>query len=85
MSTTQIEEKPRVIIPRIGRRNEIFAILLLAVLTTVSAGGGLSLSQLAATSGRLALFLARSREERIPLSAFHFGSGYTSRGKRRYA
>ena len=23
-------------------------------------------------------------EERIPLSAFHFGSGYTSRGKRRY-
>ena len=31
MSTTQIEEKPRVIIPRIGRRNEIFAILLLAV------------------------------------------------------
>jgi len=33
---------------------------------------------------RLALFLARSREERIPLSAFHFGSGYTSRGKRRY-
>ena len=31
MATTQIEEKPRVIIPRIGRRNEILAILLLAV------------------------------------------------------
>jgi S-DNA-T family DNA segregation ATPase FtsK/SpoIIIE len=31
MSTTQIEEKPRVIIPRGGRRNEILAILFLAV------------------------------------------------------
>lgn len=31
MATTHIEEKPRVITPRIGRRNEIFAILLLAV------------------------------------------------------
>jgi S-DNA-T family DNA segregation ATPase FtsK/SpoIIIE len=31
MATTQIEEKPRVITPRIGRRNEILAILLLAV------------------------------------------------------
>ena len=31
MSTTQIEEKPRVITPRIGRTNEILAILLLAV------------------------------------------------------
>ena len=33
---------------------------------------------------RLAEFLARAESERIPLSAFHFGSGYTSRGKRRY-
>ncbi len=33
---------------------------------------------------QLARFLARARAERIPLSAFHFGSGYTSRGKRRY-
>ncbi len=31
MATTQIEEKPRVIIPRANRRNEILAILLLAV------------------------------------------------------
>ena len=31
MATTQIEEKPRLITPRIGRRNEILAILLLAV------------------------------------------------------
>src|SRR6476620_7544827 len=31
MSTTPIEAKPRVITPRIGRRNEILAILLLAV------------------------------------------------------
>ena len=31
MATTQIEEQPRVIIPRASRRNEILAILLLAV------------------------------------------------------
>ena len=31
MSTTPIEAKPRVINPRIGRRNEILAILLLAI------------------------------------------------------
>jgi len=31
MSTTQVQEKPRVITPRIGRTNEILAILLLAV------------------------------------------------------
>lgn len=30
-TTTQIEEKPRIIIPRAGRRNEILAILFLAV------------------------------------------------------
>ena len=33
---------------------------------------------------QLAAFLERAQRERIPLSAFHFGSGYTSRGKRRY-
>lgn len=33
---------------------------------------------------QLAAFLARAQRERIPLSSFHFGSGYTSRGKRRY-
>ena len=33
---------------------------------------------------QLAAFLQRAADERIPLSAFHFGSGYTSRGKRRY-
>ncbi|HET9046188.1 MAG TPA: TIM-barrel domain-containing protein, partial [Casimicrobiaceae bacterium] len=33
---------------------------------------------------RLMEFLDRAKRERIPLSAFHFGSGYTSRGKRRY-
>jgi len=33
---------------------------------------------------QLAGFLERAKRERIPLSAFHFGSGYTSRGKRRY-
>lgn len=31
MATTQIEEKPRVITPRAGRRNEILAILFLAI------------------------------------------------------
>jgi S-DNA-T family DNA segregation ATPase FtsK/SpoIIIE len=31
MATTHIEEKPRVVTPRIGRRNEIVAILLVAV------------------------------------------------------
>ncbi len=33
---------------------------------------------------QLTMFLERAHGERIPLSAFHFGSGYTSRGKRRY-
>jgi len=31
MASTQIEEKPRVLTPRVGRRSEIFAIILLAV------------------------------------------------------
>ncbi len=29
-------------------------------------------------------FAERCRAERIPISAIHFGSGYSSRGKRRY-
>lgn len=33
---------------------------------------------------RIAEFLATARRLHFPLSAFHFGSGYTSRGKRRY-
>jgi len=33
---------------------------------------------------RLAAFAADARRHDIPLSAFHFGSGYTSIGKRRY-
>jgi alpha-glucosidase len=33
---------------------------------------------------RIAGFLDRAIAERIPLSSFHFGSGYSSRGKRRY-
>jgi alpha-glucosidase len=32
----------------------------------------------------IAAFAERCREERIPISAIHFGSGYSSRGKRRY-
>lgn len=32
----------------------------------------------------MSAFLDRCREERIPLSALHFGSGYSSRGRRRY-
>lgn len=31
MATTQIEEKPRILTPRVGRRSEILAILLLAI------------------------------------------------------
>ena len=33
---------------------------------------------------RIAAFLARAVAERFPLSSFHFGSGYTSRGQQRY-
>lgn len=33
---------------------------------------------------RIEGFLERATAERIPLSAFHLGSGYSSRGKRRY-
>jgi alpha-glucosidase len=33
---------------------------------------------------KIAAFADRARAERIPISALHFGSGYSSRGKRRY-
>jgi alpha-glucosidase len=33
---------------------------------------------------QLAAFIDRCRDERVPISAFHFGSGYSSRGARRY-
>ncbi len=33
---------------------------------------------------RIREFLALAERDRFPLSSFHFGSGYTSRGKRRY-
>jgi alpha-glucosidase len=33
---------------------------------------------------RMEEFIARCAAEQIPISAFHFGSGYTSRGRRRY-
>ncbi|MGL4811606.1 MAG: TIM-barrel domain-containing protein [Beijerinckiaceae bacterium] len=32
----------------------------------------------------IAAFAQRCRDEKIPISAIHFGSGYSSRGKRRY-
>ena len=33
---------------------------------------------------QLSGFIDRCRDERVPISAFHFGSGYSSRGPRRY-
>ncbi|MFT3963348.1 TIM-barrel domain-containing protein [Propionivibrio sp.] len=33
---------------------------------------------------RIGAFLARAEAENFPLSSYHFGSGYSSRGKRRY-
>jgi len=33
---------------------------------------------------RIAAFLQRAKDERFPMSSFHFGSGYTSRGAQRY-
>lgn len=33
---------------------------------------------------RIREFLSRAQSDTFPLSSFHFGSGYTSRGKRRY-
>ncbi|WP_263770995.1 TIM-barrel domain-containing protein [Propionivibrio soli] len=33
---------------------------------------------------RIAAFLERAKTESFPLSSYHFGSGYSSRGKRRY-
>ncbi len=33
---------------------------------------------------QLSQFIARCAAERVPISSFHYGSGYSSRGKRRY-
>ena len=33
---------------------------------------------------QLSAFIDRCRDEQVPISAFHFGSGYSSRGPRRY-
>jgi len=66
MSTTPIEAKPRVITPRIGRRNEILAILLLAIgllltLCLVSAALSLTIAGLVLPEVRPAVERMRSR------------------------
>jgi alpha-glucosidase len=48
------------------------------------ANTAMSLTDAPDAQARLAEFAAHAGEHDIPLSAFHFGSGYTSIGKRRY-
>ncbi len=48
------------------------------------ANTAMSLADAPDAQARLAEFADRATEHDIPLSAFHFGSGYTSIGKRRY-
>ncbi len=48
------------------------------------ANTAMSLTDAADAQARLAEFVDRVAQHDIPLSAFHFGSGYTSIGKRRY-
>lgn len=48
------------------------------------ANTAMALADAADGQAQIAGFLARARACKFPLSAFHFGSGYTSRGKRRY-
>jgi alpha-glucosidase len=48
------------------------------------ANTAMSLADAPDAQARLAAFAADARRHDIPLSAFHFGSGYTSIGKRRY-
>jgi alpha-glucosidase len=48
------------------------------------ANTAMSLTDAQDAQGRLARFVEHVVEHDIPLSAFHFGSGYTSIGKRRY-
>lgn len=44
----------------------------------------MALADSADAQARMEAFIARSAAEKIPISAFHFGSGYTTIGRRRY-
>ena len=48
------------------------------------ANTAMALADHADAQARIRHFLARAEAEAFPLSSFHFGSGYTSRGKQRY-
>jgi alpha-glucosidase len=48
------------------------------------ANTAMALADVADAQARIAEFLATARRLQFPLSSFHFGSGYTSRDKRRY-
>ncbi len=48
------------------------------------ANTAMSLADAPDAQARMLGFLERARGERIPMSSFHMGSGYSSRGKRRY-
>ena len=48
------------------------------------ANTAMSLADAPDAQARLAAFIADAQRHDVPLSAFHFGSGYTSIGKRRY-
>jgi len=48
------------------------------------ANTAMGLADAADAQAQLSGFIDRAREEQIPVSAFHYGSGYSSRGPRRY-
>jgi alpha-glucosidase len=48
------------------------------------ANTAMSLADAPDAQQQLSTFIDRAREEAIPVSAFHYGSGYSSRGKRRF-
>jgi alpha-glucosidase len=48
------------------------------------ANTAMALADVPDAQARIADFLATAKKLEFPLSSFHFGSGYTSRGKRRY-
>jgi alpha-glucosidase len=48
------------------------------------ANTAMALADHADAQARIAAFLATAQKLKFPMSSFHFGSGYTSRGKRRY-
>ena len=48
------------------------------------ANTAMALADVPDAQARIAAFLATAQRLEFPLSSFHFGSGYTSRGKRRY-